>query len=74
MARGKSALADVICYSKMTSTIALDGVSSFLRLKYATNTRKRMQHSPATGGNFSPVADSWKKKKPSNVFSSFIVC
>ena len=31
-------LADVICYWKMTSFMALDGVTSFLRLKDVTNT------------------------------------
>ena len=31
-------LAGVICYCKMTSVIALDGVTSFLRLKDVTNT------------------------------------
>ena len=30
--RGKKALADVICYCKMTSVTALDGVKSFLQL------------------------------------------
>ena len=29
----KCALADVICYSKMTSIVALDSVTSFLHLK-----------------------------------------
>ena len=35
-ARGKRALADVNCYCKMTSIIALNGVTSFLRLKDVT--------------------------------------
>ena len=69
-ARGKRALADVICYCKMASIIALDGVTSFLRLKDLTNTCKRMQHIPTIGGK----AESWKMLKISNVFSSFIVC
>ena len=30
-------IADVICYWKMTSFMALDGVKSFLRLKDVTN-------------------------------------
>ena len=38
-------LADVFCYWKMTSLMALDGVTSFLRLKDVTNTPKRMRHS-----------------------------
>ena len=33
----------------MTSAMALDGVTSFLRLKDVTNTCKRMQHSPTIG-------------------------
>ena len=48
--RGKSALADVICYCKMTSGIALDGVTAFSCLKDVTNTCKRMSHSPTIGG------------------------
>ena len=42
-------LADVICYWKMTSFIALDGVTAFLCLKGRTNTRKRMQCSLIIG-------------------------
>ena len=45
-------LADVICYWKMTSFVAVDGVSPFLRLKDVTNTRKRMQRSLSIGGSF----------------------
>ena len=41
-ARGKCVLADVISCWKMTSFMALDGVTSFLRLNDVTNTRKRM--------------------------------
>ena len=47
---GKRVLADVNCYCKMTSLMALDGVMSFLRLKGGTNTCKCMQHSPTFGG------------------------
>ena len=43
-------LADVFCCWKMTSCIALDGVTSFLRLKDVTNTRKRMRRSQSIGG------------------------
>ena len=43
-------LADVICYCKMTSVVALDGVTSFLPLKVITNTCKGMRHSPTIGG------------------------
>ena len=35
-------LTDVICYWKMTSFIALDGVTPFVRLKDVTNECKRM--------------------------------
>ena len=46
-------LADVICNRKMTTFMALDGVTSFLRLKDITNTGKRMRHSLSIGGSFS---------------------
>ena len=39
-ARGKTALADVICYCKMASVMALDGVTSLLRLKDVTSASK----------------------------------
>ena len=52
-ARGKRALVDVICYNKMTSVMALGGVTSFLRLKYVTHTYKRMRHSPTIYGSSS---------------------
>ena len=35
-------LADVIYHCKMTTIMALDGVTSFLRLEDVTNIRKRM--------------------------------
>ena len=35
-------LADIICYWKMMSFMALDSETSFLHLKDVTNTRKRM--------------------------------
>ena len=47
-------IADVICYrKKMTSFMALDGVTSFLRLKDVTNECKRMRRSLSIGGSFS---------------------
>ena len=49
-ARGKRSLADVNCYCKMTSVVALDGVTLFLRFKDITNTCKRVRHSPTIGG------------------------
>ena len=48
-AGGKSVLADIICYCKMTSVMALDGVTLLLRLIVVTNTSKRMQHSQTIG-------------------------
>ena len=42
-------LVDVIYYCKMTSGMALDGVTSFLRWKDVTDTYKRMLHSPTIG-------------------------
>ena len=43
-------LAEVICYSKLTSFKTLDGVTSFLGLKDARNTCKSMQRSLSIGG------------------------
>ena len=61
-ARGKRALADVICYYKIASAMAFDGVMSFLSFKEVTNTRKRMQNSPTFGGNSSA---QWPKVRRS---------
>ena len=44
-------LDDVICYWKMTSFMALDGVTSLLRLKDVTNARKQMRRSLRIGGS-----------------------
>ena len=67
-------IADVICYWKMTSFMALGGVTSFLRLKDVTNKCKRMRRGLSIGGEFfSAKAESWNKLKTSNLFSSFIV-
>ena len=43
-------LADVICYWKMTSVMALDCLTSFFRWKDVINTCKCMQHNPYIGG------------------------
>ena len=51
-------LADVICYCKMMSFMALGGVTSFLCLKDITNTCKLMRHSLTIGGNSS--VQLWK--------------
>ena len=50
--------ADVIRGWKVTSFMSLDGVTSFLRLKDVTNTRKRMQRSLSIGGSSSV---QWRK-------------
>ena len=46
-------IADVISYWKMTSFMALDGVTSFLRMKDVTNTCKRMRRGLSIGGSSS---------------------
>ena len=53
----------------MTSFMALDGVTSFLRLKDVTNTCKRTRRGLSIGGS----AENWKKLKTSNLFSSLFV-
>ena len=53
----------------MTSFMALDGVTSFLRLKDVTNTCKRLRRGLSIGGSSSVQ----KKLETSNLFSSFIV-
>ena len=45
-------IADAICYWKMTSFMALDSVTWFLRLKDVTNTCKHMRHGLGIGGSF----------------------
>ena len=47
--RGKPVLTDIKCYCKMTSVMALDGVTLFLRLKDVTNTCECMRHSLTIG-------------------------
>ena len=51
-------LADVICNWKMTYLMALDGVTSFLRSKDVTNTRKRERRSLSIDGSSSV---QWRK-------------
>ena len=46
-------IADVKCYWEMTSFMALDGVTSFLRLNDVTNTCQRMQRGLSIGGSSS---------------------
>ena len=53
----------------MTSFMALDGVTSFLRLKDVTNTCKRMRRGLSIGGSSSVQ----RRKVASNLFSPFIV-
>ena len=49
-------LADIICYLKMTSYMALDGIIPFLCLKDITNTCKLMQHTKYWREFFSAMA------------------
>ena len=49
---GKRMLADIICYWKMMSSMALASVT-LLRLKEATNACKRMRRSLTIGGSSS---------------------
>ena len=58
----------------MMSVMAMDGVTSFLSLKDVTNTCKRMRNSPTIAGFLPCMAETWKKPKTSNVFSSLILC
>ena len=51
-------LADVICYWKMMSFMALDGVTSLLRLKGVKITHKRIRRSLSIGGRSSV---QWQK-------------
>ena len=46
-------IADVICYRKMTSFMALDGVTSYSLLKDVTKTCKRMRRGLSIGGSSS---------------------
>ena len=54
----------------MTSVMALDGVTSFLRLKDVTNTCKRRRHSP-TIGEISSV--QWLKLDEAEAFKCVFV-
>ena len=65
-ARGNRALADVNCYCKMTSVVALDGVTSFLSLKDVTQANYWRDF-------FSAMAESRKKLKTSK-FVFVIYC
>ena len=54
----------------MTSYIALDGVTSFLRLKDVTITCKRMRRSLSIGGSSSV---QWRKLEEAEDFKCFFV-
>ena len=58
----------VICYWTMTQFMALDGVTSFLRLKDVTKTRKRVRRILSIGGSSSV---QWRKVERSG---SFQIC
>ena len=55
-------IADVICYWKMTSCMALDGVTSFFRLKDVKNTCKRMRRGLSIGGSSSVQSRNGSEK------------
>ena len=66
-------LADIICFCKMTSLVRRCNAVFTLEIRY------KYMYTYATYSNywrelFSAMAESWKKLKTSNVFSSFIVC
>ena len=50
--------------------MALDGVTSFIRLKYVTNTRKRMRRSLSIGGSSSV---HWRKLEEAEDFKCVLV-
>ena len=54
----KRTLADVNCYCKMMTVVALDGVTSFLHIKNVTYSCEGMRNSP-TFGRISSV--QWQK-------------
>ena len=60
-------MCDSWCYWKMTSFTELDRVTSFLRLKDVTITRKRMRRSLSIGGSSSvqwrKVGRTWRLRK-----------
>ena len=66
--RGKYVLADVICYWKMMSFMALDCETSYLRLTDVTNTCEHMRRSLSIGGSSSvqwlKVGRSWSLWSP----------
>ena len=62
-------IAEVICYCKMTSFMAIDGIMSVLRLKNDTNTCKSMRRSLGTGGSSSLQ----RKLETSNLSTPLIV-
>ena len=67
-------LADVICYWKMTSFMALNGVTSFLRLKDVTNTCKSMCLSLSIGGSSSCNGGNLEEAEDFKCVLLFIVC
>ena len=56
----------------MTSLMALDGVTSFLRLKDVKNKRKRWRRTKYWREFSVQWRESWKKLKALNVFASFL--
>ena len=62
---------DIICYCKMTSVMALDGVTSFSCLKDVTITCKHMLRSPTIAGI--PHCDGGKLEEAEGFKWVFIV-
>ena len=65
-------IADVICHWKMTSCMALDGVTStsFFRLKDVTNTCKRMRRGLSIGGSSSVQSRNGTEKNTRSLRTS----
>ena len=60
--------------ARMTSVIAFDGVTSFQHLKdVKKGMYKYAKQSEVWLDFYSAMAESWKKPKTSNLFSSFIM-
>ena len=68
-ARGKCALADLICYCKMKSVMALDGVTSFLRLVKVSDTVQLLSGFPQCNGGKLEEAEDFNC-----VFVVFFLC
>ena len=73
-AQGNCVIAAVICYWKMTSFMALDDLTSFLRLKDVTNTCKRMRRGLSIGGSSSVQRRKVGKKLKTQICFRHLLC